>query len=96
MQEINKRHDKYAKKSADILKKKIRYSITSVFKTTLDMVELKFGKNFDGYEDLRAKILRTGNDAIRELEESINSKYNIEMLSNILTVVFREQEKERK
>ena len=95
MKEVRKRIDKNARNSAKSLKNKVKSSITSVFKAALDMIELKCGKDFDGYDDLRAKILRNGNNAIRDLEEHIDESYNIEIIPNIYTVNFNQGKVEK-
>ena len=95
MREIQKKIDSYSTQSADVLKRQMNKHIKDLFKTTLDMIELKFGKEFDGYTDMRSKILRTGNNAIRELESLLESRFNVEMIPDILTVKF-EQGKEKK
>ena len=88
MREIQKKTDRYSYHSAEALKRQVNTSIKDLFKSTLDMIELKFGKDFNGYADLRSKILRTGNNAIRQLEGLVDDRFNIEMIPEIFTVNF--------
>ncbi|MHA2111273.1 MAG: hypothetical protein ACXADW_11470 [Candidatus Hodarchaeales archaeon] len=67
----------------------IEKRIKKVFVTALKCIEIKFGKEFPGYEELRSEILREGNDAIRDLKELISKGYNIEEIPNeVLTFRF--------
>ncbi len=67
--------------ASDLLKIDIEKSIKEVFISALEAVEIRFGSDFEGYQNIRAKILRVGNDAIRNLEELVDSKYSIERKS---------------
>jgi hypothetical protein len=49
--------------------KALETKIKHVFKTALRCIEIKFGTQFDGYDQMRREILRVGNNAIRELRE---------------------------
>lgn len=83
---IIKRVDPTAKRSSLALKEALRKRVKFVFVNALELMEIKFGKNFDGYDELRAKILRVGNDAIRTIELTVDG-YNVEKVPNT-TVVF--------
>jgi hypothetical protein len=58
----------------DELKKYISGNIKSVYKTALDAIELRFGRDFDGFKELRKTILRSGNDAIRKIENLLDEE----------------------
>lgn len=58
----------------DYLKVALETKIKHVFKTSLKCIEIKFGTDFDGYDRMRAEILRVGNNAIRELKEIVDGK----------------------
>ncbi len=60
--------------SAEKINRALETKIKHVFKTALRCVEIKFGDQFEGYDMLRSEILRTGNNAIRELKELVNSE----------------------
>lgn len=47
----------------------VETKIKHVFKTALRCIEIKFGDEFEGYEQMRSEILRVGNNAIREIRE---------------------------
>jgi len=64
--------------SAEKIKKALDTKIKHVFKTALRCLEIKFGTGFEGYEQMRAEILRVGNNAIRELKELVNEEFGIE------------------
>lgn len=49
-------------------------NIKAVYKVALDSIELRFGRDFEGFKELRARILRTGNDAIRKIEAVFDEK----------------------
>lgn len=65
---------------ADQLKMLVERRIKSVFKKCLDCVEIRFGKEFDGFDKMRKEILRVGNDAIRDCKEHIDRGYKVEKL----------------
>ena len=90
MNEKEKKVDAYSVKSAKLLKQRTKKNITGLFKLCLDMAELKFGDDFEGYEEFRSKILRVGNDAIREFEESLDNNFNVEFVPDKLTVYFKD------
>jgi len=56
------------------LKKYISGNIKSVYKTALDSIELRFGRDFEGFKEMRKTILRSGNDAIRKIESLIDEQ----------------------
>jgi hypothetical protein len=54
------------------LKDYIEGNVKSVWKAALDSIEMRFGKDFEGYKSMRALILRMGNDAIRKIHARID------------------------
>jgi len=56
------------------LKKYIIENIKGVYKSALESVELRFGRDFEGFQAMRSKILRSGNDAIRRIEAILDEK----------------------
>ena len=64
--------------NADDINRTAAVKIKHVFKTALRCIEIKFGNEFDGYEQMRSEILRAGNNAIRELREVTNEAFGIE------------------
>jgi len=80
MSKREKKTDVYSVRSARSLQSFIDRRIKNVFKTALKCVEIKFGKDFEGYEKIRAEILRAGNDGIRQIKEAIDEQFNVEEL----------------
>ena len=56
-------------------------AIKGVFTSCLEAIEIRFGDDFEGYKNLRARILRVGNDAIRDIQDSVDIKYTVERQS---------------
>lgn len=94
LKDIKKRADAVAIRSANSLKREYSKQITRVFVTALECLEIKFGREFDGYDEIRSKILRTGNDAKRYLEELIDAKYNIEKVPDMTIVSARTERRD--
>lgn len=69
------------KAAEDLLKAEIERKLKEVFTAALEAIEIRFGTDFDGFKPLRAKILRVGNDAIRDLQDGIDTKYIVERQS---------------
>lgn len=90
MKPVEKRTDNYSVRSEQSLKLHAKKTITSVFVQALKCIELKFGKNFEGYEQLRSEILRAGNNAIRDLSDVIGLRFNVEEIPEVLTVRFKQ------
>jgi len=91
-QDIRKRIDPIARRSAASLKESLNKRVKFVFVTALECIEMRFGKAFDGYDELRAKILRVGNDAVRAIEEMVDG-CNIEKVP-VMTVVLSQSDEE--
>lgn len=92
---IERRNDQTATRGAHLLKDLVEKKIRKVFVNSLRIIEMKWGKNFDGYEEIRAEILRNGNDAVRDARKLISERFNVEEISDVETVVFKNNE-ERK
>lgn len=92
MNEISKRQDQYASKSAQTLKIQVAKEVKSVFVTALKCIEMKFGRDFEGFEIMRAEILRAGNDAIRHVEDVLDNRYNVELVPTITTINFNKDQ----
>lgn len=89
LKDVKKKNDAFSRRSAVSLKEDIKRRITFVYVTLLECLEIKFGKNFEGYNEMRAKFLRVGNDAIRNIDEKIDKFYNIEKVLPT-TIIMRE------
>ena len=87
--DIKKDTGEYALKSNDKLKDLAEKQIRKVFVTCLNCIEMRFGKHFEGYEEIRANILRVGNDAVRDLRSKISEDFNIEAIPDKITVYFK-------
>jgi len=85
--------DPYLDKSREHLRFLLYNQLKSVFVGSLNAVENKLGKNFPAYSQLRAEILRIGNDKIRDMHE-ILSEFNIEAISNTSEFSHKEKGKE--
>jgi len=87
MEDVRKRRDAFSKRSAHSLKRACNKEITRVFVTALECMEIRFGRDFEGYNELRAKILRVGNDSKRRLDEIIEEGFNIEKIPHYTVVM---------
>ncbi len=88
MKDITKKDDAYSVKSADFLKTLVNKEIKNVFSKALRCIEMRFGNEFEGFQAIRAEILRAGNDAIRETERIIDERFNVESVPSFITVKF--------
>jgi hypothetical protein len=66
----------YLERSKARLKKEINKEITSFFEKCLDFVEVTLPEE-KIYKVVRSKILRSGNNAIREVNKNIDINYTI-------------------
>jgi hypothetical protein len=89
MQEIEKKVDMYSIKSANLLKTLVEKEIKGVFKNALRCIEMRFGRDFEGFETIRRDILRSGNDSIRKVSEMIDGNFNVEQIPDIHTINFK-------
>jgi hypothetical protein len=85
---ITKKTDNASLRAANLLKTQMAKQIKSVFITALKCIEIRFGRNFDGFESIRSEILRMGNEAIRQSEVVIDNGYNVEIVPEVLTINF--------
>ena len=85
MLDIEKREDSYAIRSKANLKA-INYKLMkSIFVGALRTFEMKFGKDFEGHDQVKSEVFRLGNDAVREFERILDDFFNIEEVPNVLT-----------
>lgn len=87
---VVKKTDSRSTECSDKLKTLVRNTIKKVFVNSLKVIEIRFGKDFNGYVQLRSEILRTGNDAIRDIEDIIEQHFNIEEIPEVLTIKFKQ------
>lgn len=73
-------NDPYLNKSKDHLRYLLYNQIKNTFVGSLSAVENKLGKDFSLYPQLRAEILRVGNNEIRKMHKILDS-FNIEAVS---------------
>lgn len=83
---VVKRSDDEAQRSAKLLVDAAERRMKKIFVTALRCVEIRFGKEFDGYGQLRAEILRIGNDMVREFREEVEAKYNVEVVPGVIKI----------
>jgi len=76
------------KKLNSFIERKIR----KLFRTFLECVEMRFGDDFDGFGAIRSKVLRSGNDTIRDIKELIERKYEVKEIQG--KAVFKTESKE--
>jgi len=75
-------NDPYFLKSKEYMRHFLYNQIKDVFVGSLNAIENKLGKTFPSYPQLRAEILRVGNDKIREMHDLLDS-FNIEMVADV-------------
>jgi len=66
-------------RSKDRLKRDIEKEITKLFDQVLDISEVAIGDP-QRYKPFRAKVLRCGNDAIREVKKLLDMNYTVEFV----------------
>lgn len=94
LSKIIKKEDGYSVKSKSMLKSELHKIIKDVFIRSLRCIEIRFGRDFEGFDSLRSEILRTGNDAVRKMETLIEEGYNIESLPDLLVIKCKGKEKQ--
>lgn len=62
------------------LQEQITYEITELFTNVLDYTQIAVG-NKERYNALRSKILRAGNEAIRNLHKAVSDDYDVKYLN---------------
>jgi len=85
MNEIIKQEDSYHLDSADFLKRMVEENVKAVFTKALKCIEIRFGKDFEGYQGIRAEILRSGNDAIRDVSRIVDERFNVGIIPEVIT-----------
>lgn len=63
-------------RSREKLKKYVHSEITKLFTSVLDYAEVAVGSK-ERYANLRSKILKVSNDAIREIKREIDTRYGV-------------------
>lgn len=66
-------------RSKDRLKRDAEKEITKLFDQILDISEVAIGDP-QRYKPFRAKVLRAGNDAIREVKKLLDRNYTVEFI----------------
>lgn len=84
--DVKKINDAYHRRSRHELKQELEAMMKRVFVTALESIEIRFGRNFEGYDELRSKVLRTGNDAIRKMHDNIDCNYNVQKVPSCTIV----------
>jgi len=72
--------DPYLTKSKDHLRYLLYNQIKNVFVGSLSAIENKMGRDFPLYPQLRAEILRLGNNEVRKMHQILDS-FNVEAAS---------------
>ncbi len=70
------REDKALERSKDKLKRDVEKEITKFFDHILDISEVAIGDP-QRYKPFRSKVLRAGNDAIREAKKLLDRNYKV-------------------
>jgi hypothetical protein len=73
------RKEEILERSKDRLKRDIEKEITNLFDQVLDISEVAIGDAYR-YKSFRAKVLRSGNDAIREVKKLLDRNYTVEFI----------------
>lgn len=71
--------DEKLERSKDRLKRDLEKEITKLFDQILDISEVAIGDP-QRYKPFRAKVLRAGNDAIREAKKLLDRNYIVEFI----------------
>jgi hypothetical protein len=75
----SKLHNDKLERSKDRLKRDVEKEITQLFDQILDISEVAIGDP-QRYKPFRAKVLRSGNDAIREVKKLLDRNYTVEFI----------------
>lgn len=79
-------------KSRERLKKFVKDEITKLFSSVLDYAEVAVdGK--ERYANLRSKVLKVSNDAIREVHKEIDRRYSVNYIPPAEEVIIINQKK---
>ena len=79
---MNEKVDKHKEK----LIREIRGEVTGLFEKALDYAEVAI-PNVDQYKRYRSKILRVGNNCMREIEKMVNNSYDVKFSPSTETVI---------
>ena len=77
--DISKKEDDYSVGSNKRLANNIEKRMKSIYKSSLDYIELYMGHEED-FKLIRSKILGIGNDQIRSMRDDIENNYNVELI----------------
>jgi hypothetical protein len=79
-------------RSKEKLKKYVQNEITKLFSAVLDYAEVAVdGK--ERYLNLRSKILKVGNDTIREIRREIDARYKVDYVPPAEDIILVKQQK---
>lgn len=73
-------------KHKEKLNKALSAEITTLFEKALDYAEVAVPNN-DQYKKLRSKILRVGNNCIRNVRKEIESRYDVKYIPPAETII---------
>lgn len=73
---VETKEDKALDRSKDKLKRETERIITSFFDQVLDVAEVAIGDP-QRYKPFRSKVLRSGNDAIRDIKKVLDRDYKV-------------------
>lgn len=93
-EDVRKINDAFHRRSSHGLKQETAAMMTKVFVTALESIEIRFGSDFQGYNELRSKILRTGNDSVRTMQDNIDQNYNVQKVPSCTIVPRKVEEQE--
>src|SRR5262245_57332056 len=82
----NEKEDKALDRSKEKLKRETEKVITSLFDNILDVSEVAIGDP-QRYKPFRSKVLRAGNDAIREIKKIMDRDYKVLFVPTVEDVV---------
>jgi len=73
-------------RSRDKLKREVKDEVTSLFEKVLDYAQVACPTP-DTFKVLRSKVLRVGNDCIRNVHKNLDSYYDVEYIANTEEVI---------
>lgn len=80
-------------RSKDKLKREIKEEVTDLFEKVLDYAQVACPTP-DTFKVLRSKVLRVGNDCIRNLQKKIDTRYEVEFTAVTEEIIeFRQAKK---
>jgi hypothetical protein len=114
LKNVRKKKDAYSTRDARSLKREVSHRLYPINKevsnqikrtyiTALECIEMRWGTEVEGYNEIRSKILRVGNDAVRKIQEMVYGAvdvvdkavdgYNVERIPQVTVVNTSTQEK---